>query len=493
MMWLGFESVSIAGNGLLARRVEVGSAPRARWIVAGMLAFIGVLVGLRLSNPTKVFAELQRRSERHPIVATGLFRNSPPHLPSGWGGVAVPASLSGVMAEMDRRVDDVAIVGRPEQTPDIVLLLIESLRHDALTPRSAPNLLRFAHASLVSDLHYSAGNSSDVGACGLLFGVDAAFASGTAFGWEPLVPRLMQQAGYYRAFLGMNRFEWAGMDRYFNDRYFDFFQLGDSTFYYERDEEAIRQARQMLDREGRFADLKGRPVFVMLYLMTPHYDYHYAPQDEVFTPSLSGEIPSTPWSMDTVERIRNRYMNSIRTLDRIVEPLLDRDRVVIITGDHGESFLDDGIVMHGTRLSAAQMRTPLIFHMPGAPPARLPGPTSHADILPTILKALGVTVNDPAVMAGQSLLGPFVPEKRLPIVIRHFRSNNFAMYGTYTLRHPQRHLLRMEMDLDGCRFALQGALDEQGSAVPIHPDLLDELKTDLDALLNRLAMRTTGT
>lgn len=45
--------------------------------------------------------------------------------------------------------------------------------------------------------------------------------------------------------------------------------------------------------------------------------------------------------------------------------------------------------MHGSRLDDEQIRVPLLLRLPGQPPGRLPSPTFHQDVLPTLLVSFG--------------------------------------------------------------------------------------------------------
>ncbi|MCS6797293.1 MAG: sulfatase [Myxococcota bacterium] len=89
--------------------------------------------------------------------------------------------------------------------------------------------------------------------------------------------------------------------------------------------------------------------------------------------------------------------------------LLDRT-LVVITADHGEEFWDHGSVGHGHSVHEELLRVPLIVRLPGGVEhvARVEVDASLADVLPTILDALGEPV--PSWMPGRSLL----PELRDP-------------------------------------------------------------------------------
>src|SRR5579872_162764 len=70
---------------------------------------------------------------------------------------------------------------------------------------------------------------------------------------------------------------------------------------------------------------------------------------------------------------------------------LDKNTLVVITSDHGESFGEHGLVSHGTSLYREQLWVPLIYWWPGHVPAgqRIERPISSASLPATILDLLG--------------------------------------------------------------------------------------------------------
>jgi hypothetical protein len=74
---------------------------------------------------------------------------------------------------------------------------------------------------------------------------------------------------------------------------------------------------------------------------------------------------------------RDRYDESLLYLDHQIGVLLDSlaarhlldHTIVIVTGDHGESFGEHGTVHHGATLYLEQIRVPLILWGPGLIPA----------------------------------------------------------------------------------------------------------------------------
>jgi len=83
---------------------------------------------------------------------------------------------------------------------------------------------------------------------------------------------------------------------------------------------------------------------------------------------------------------------------------------VILTGDHGESLFDDGTLAHASRLSEIQTRVPFVLVGPGVPRGRVVDrPTTHLDVLPTLLRLLGVPSSSG--FSGRDLLAE--PPRRL--------------------------------------------------------------------------------
>jgi arylsulfatase A-like enzyme len=75
-------------------------------------------------------------------------------------------------------------------------------------------------------------------------------------------------------------------------------------------------------------------------------------------------------------------------LERMQSP---RRTVIVLTSDHGEEFFDHGDCFHIQTLYREIVHVPLIVHVPGVPPRRVPEivPAS-VSIAPTVLDLLGV-------------------------------------------------------------------------------------------------------
>jgi hypothetical protein len=86
------------------------------------------------------------------------------------------------------------------------------------------------------------------------------------------------------------------------------------------------------------------------------------------------------------------------------EHLLE-NTIVIITGDHGEEFMEKGRWGHNSEFSEEQMRVPLVLRIPNIKPTRVNRITSHLDITPTLLPILGVKNPSDELSLGKNLFG----------------------------------------------------------------------------------------
>jgi len=134
----------------------------------------------------------------------------------------------------------------------------------------------------------------------------------------------------------------------------------------------------------------------------------------VFQQGLSSELVHgagrAPLGFD--DELAALYAGEVGYLDQQVGRLLDglRDRglldetIVILTGDHGETFWEHGDVWnHGLWLYDTTLRVPLIVRLPGADTAGLviDGPVSTIDVMPTLLELLELSAPEP--LEGRSL------------------------------------------------------------------------------------------
>ena len=81
---------------------------------------------------------------------------------------------------------------------------------------------------------------------------------------------------------------------------------------------------------------------------------------------------------------------------------LDRNTLFVFLSDHGEELFDHGSVGHGQSVHAELVHVPLIVRHPALGATRIAEPVGVADLMPTILEAVGLPA--PPGLAGRSLL-----------------------------------------------------------------------------------------
>lgn len=104
----------------------------------------------------------------------------------------------------------------------------------------------------------------------------------------------------------------------------------------------------------------------------------------------------------TIREILSRYEGAINFIDGQIGELmneldelgLQKNTLVVLTSDHGESLTEHGIYFDHHGLYDVSLHVPLIFRGPGFPEEqRVNGMTQHVDIVPTILNNLNYNVS----------------------------------------------------------------------------------------------------
>ncbi|AYQ56988.1 hypothetical protein MS2017_1292 [Bathymodiolus thermophilus thioautotrophic gill symbiont] len=128
-----------------------------------------------------------------------------------------------------------------------------------------------------------------------------------------------------------------------------------------------------------------------------------------------------------------RYLNAVEEGAEWVENIFEKlsnnglleDTVVVLCGDHGQSFGEFGYKVHSNAIIAEQILTPLVISHPKIKPKSV-DISSHFDILPTIFDLLGVT--DVCNAYGRSLLSDkaFSP---IPLYTKTHRGSMPSSFG----------------------------------------------------------------
>jgi membrane-anchored protein YejM (alkaline phosphatase superfamily) len=284
---------------------------------------------------------------------------------------------------------------RPSPLLNVVLIVVDAMRADLLTSRTAPNLSAFSKQAISFESHWSGGNSSRAGMFSLFYGLPSNYWEAFARAARP--PLLMDTFHDHDYQLGLfvsaNVTDAVGLERTVLARVPNprLRTLAPRRGAHERDLVVSEQWREWLDRRD-----PAQPFFGFLY-----YD---AVQSGTFPPDYATRFVA-PAGASKQERRHAAYGTAMHFVDGLVGgTLADLDRrglldrtVVIVTSDHGMEFGENGqgFTGHGTSYSGYQMHVPLLLRWPGRPPARLTHRTSHHDIAPTLMTGVFGCTNPP--------------------------------------------------------------------------------------------------
>ena len=309
-------------------------------------------------------------------------------------------------------------------TPNMVIVVVDSLRADMLSPEVMPRTYELARDARVFRDHLSTGNATRFGLFGLLYGLHGSYWK-AVYGEHrspALVDALLERGYEFRVltsasmdFPEFRSTAWVRVERCVEDRLPSERPRG-------RDDGVARRFEEWLGAREH----SEQPFFAFLLLDAPHQSYWFPPEEAPFQPCLDEVAYSALADGATVaerEGLFNRYRNAVRYDDGVIGRVLDAlhaagvadDTLVIVTGDHGEEFFENGLWGHTSNFTRAQTHVPLVLHGPGVPAGEETRPTSHLDVPATLLELCGA---DPALRTdwtlGANLLDP--PSDRARVV-----------------------------------------------------------------------------
>ncbi|MEM6363220.1 MAG: sulfatase-like hydrolase/transferase [Planctomycetota bacterium] len=408
-------------------------------------------------------------STRHPWCVLRLHGYAQVGMQSQRGEAAVLSRLRGLMLSTtvrkrihQRRLRSVLPVANSDSSTrlnDVLIIVAESIRPELVNPDVMPNLHAMATRGLWNQSHFSGGNASNLGLFSLVNGVEAIWFPKSAIRFSPALNRLYRQAGYEIGFFAGHD-DWATfqMDGYVRREVFDVFEI-EPMQWLKSDRNAIENTKAFLEQ-----GYERPPRVAVLYLYSTHATFSVDPRFALDRPAFETgyAIPFSPRDRD---RVWNRYRNAARTIDAAIAPLLDEKRLVVFVGDHGESFLDDGTIGHGTRLSRFQNMTACVIAGPGIRERKIHQPTMHADVLPTLLSASGWTVPDDALdgidlnHAAESQLSHRV------FATSHYLGHEILLVGPWTTNPDKPFGHRIAFSIHDWQVAALNPIDDQGFAL----------------------------
>lgn len=285
---------------------------------------------------------------------------------------------------------------RPAKQYNLVMLVGESLRWDMLDPKIMPATWELARKSLWCRRHYSGSNGTRMALFAMFYGLyGPQWFSFLAERRGPLLMDVLLDQGYQMELFTSAGFSYPEFDKTI------FVRVGPEHLHerlclpmWRCDRQQVEAMLEAIDRRD-----PSRPFMTFMFFESPHANYHFPPETVVATPYAQGLNYATMDIKKDAPLMKNRYINACNHLDtqvqRIIEFLRERSlmdsTILLVTGDHGEEFMEKGRWGHNSTFSEEQTLVPFVLWTPGKAPRELTRMTSHLDLPATLMPLLGVS------------------------------------------------------------------------------------------------------
>jgi len=298
---------------------------------------------------------------------------------------------------------------------NIVLLVSESLRWDRLTPEIMPNTWKLAQKGLFYKNHYSGGNGTREGLFGMFYGLYGSYWNSFLYAQQsPLLIDRLTDLGYQFDMTTSAKFSYPEFNKTL------FFKIPLAKLHEEPETESPWQRDQ--DNASGFIDFvhtldKNKPFMSFLFFESTHARYDFPDTNIIAKPYLKDV---NYWGMSRkslapkIDELKNRYTNAAHWIDiqlgRIYDTLeskgLLENTIIVVTGDHGEEFLEKGFWGHNSSFVEEQTHVPMVMWVPNKAHQEITQVTSHLDIGTTLLQKLGAPEDTENYSLGQNMLQP---------------------------------------------------------------------------------------
>lgn len=285
--------------------------------------------------------------------------------------------------------------------PNVLVLVVDSWRRDLCDDEVTPRLAALQREGRRFDDHVAAGNGTRFGIFSLLYGLPGSYwFSALEERRSPVLLDVLQSAGYEvdvysSASMNFPEFRdtaWVEcLDRVHDDHPYE--------HAWQRDLAVAERFREDLARR-----VEGDAPFFRFVLLDAAHQPYSSPESGPFEPvaeQLDYIELATDDSPELVERVLNRHRNALHFVDGLAADMIEALReageldetLVVVTGDHGEEFQENGFWGHTSNFTPEQVSVPFFLLGAGIQPGTETRPTSHLDLAPTLLEWMGA---DPA-------------------------------------------------------------------------------------------------
>lgn len=301
------------------------------------------------------------------------------------------------------------LMGRPNEKWNVLYIIMESIGRQYVfdtsrgNPMPMPFFKELTQKGLFFDFHYSTGNTSPRSIFSMLSGLYPS-PRVQMFCTKPdvMVPSLKTFLGesYDAFFVTPGSLDWFFPKGFLHNSGFK-----EIYGYKEIPARVVKDTYGKNDIDAvtffieRLKKSKDRQFLAVYYSFAAHWPYvDYGEEFKIFK--------------DTNSRL-HRYFNNIRMLDGQIrrifnfleETKLADKTIVVIVSDHSEAFNQHpGVWVHSRDSYNENFSVPALLYQPRLfRPAKITYPTTHADIVPTLLDAMGIRYNE-KLMQGESVL-----------------------------------------------------------------------------------------
>jgi len=277
---------------------------------------------------------------------------------------------------------------------NIFIFAFDSARYSIFEPSVAPNVYSLFSESTLYTNHISGGNNTRFGIFSLLYGVNSSYWFSFLNAQKGSVLfSILNELHYQTHIFSATSTAWPEFRK---TVYFDIQKnISDkhSGQVYQKDEQTTEEFLSWIDNLQ-----SDKPIFSFTFLDAPHSN-SYPPSHKKFLPDANGDLNYLTVNKNDNRVLLNQYKNAIffddsllgKMITKLKERGLYENSIIIFTADHGQEFYEHGNFGHNNSYNYEQVKVPFSIKWPDNRAKVVHKLTSHLDVVPTLLSAIGVT------------------------------------------------------------------------------------------------------